>query len=212
LRSVAGLGESGWTCIGDARSSALFENLRDFCRRTRLFQDVVTNLIRAGAMDAFGERRELLWELGEIDCRPGVFDLPLSSVAADLPKLDPLEQTIWEYELLGLSPASHIMVHYREVLRRAGILSTWQVKKTDPGRRVRVAGMMAVRQRPATAKGILFISLEDESGLLDLVVKQDEYARLREVLRGQPLIAAEGIVQRSGRATSLLMSDACSLL
>ena len=105
-----------------------------------------------------------------------------------------------------------MMVHYRPQLRAAGVLSGWQVKQMPAGRRVRSAGFVVVRQRPATAKGILFMSLEDESGLLDLVVKPPVYARLREVLRGQPLLVVEGIVQRSGRAVSLLVQHAQPLL
>jgi error-prone DNA polymerase len=129
-----------------------------------------------------------------------------------LPPLPPVEQTAWEYELMGASPARQMMVHYRAQLRAAGVLSGGQVKQLPAGRRVRSAGFVVVRQRPATAKGILFLSLEDESGLLDLVVKPPIYARLREVLRGRPLIVVEGIVQRSGRAVSLLVQNAVPLV
>jgi DNA polymerase III alpha subunit len=91
------------------------------------------------------------------------------------------------------------------------VLSAWEVKQAEQGRRVRAAGMMAVRQRPATAKGIVFISLEDESGLLDSVVKPEVWARLRDVLRGSMLLVVEGTVQRSGRAVSLLVQEAETL-
>ena len=72
---------------------------------------------------------------------------------------------------MGLSPQRQIMVHYRVGFAAAGVFSTWQVKQAKAGQRVQVAGLVVVRQRPSTAKGILFMSLEDESGLLDLVVK-----------------------------------------
>lgn len=71
--------------------------------------------------------------------------------------------------------------------------------------------MVVVRQRPATAHGILFMSLEDTSGLLDLVVKPDVYTRLREVLRHELLIVVEGVVQRSGGSVNVLVLDAQSL-
>ena len=87
------------------------------------------------------------------------------------------------------------------------MLSTWQVKQAKAGQRPRVAGLIVVRQRPSTAKGILFMSLEDESGLLDLVVKPPVYERLRPVLRGEPLVLVEGVVQRAGRVASLLVAD-----
>ena len=76
---------------------------------------------------------------------------------------------------------------------------------------MRVAGFVVVRQRPATAKGILFMSLEDESGLLDLVVKPDIYARLREVIRTNPLLIAEGVVQRNSRSVSVLVWGAVGM-
>ncbi|MFO7632878.1 MAG: DNA polymerase III subunit alpha [Caldilinea sp.] len=205
LHAVTEVGEVAWQRINAARGESRFGSLDDFCRRTRLPVDVVTSLIRVGACDNFGERRQLLWQLGDLDYRPDAFDLTAASSAADLPPLDALEQTAWEYELMGLSPERQLMVHYRFALRRQGILSTWQVKQTEAGRCVRVAGYVVMRQRPATAKGILFLSLEDESGLLDLVVKPETYTRLREVIRSHPLLIAEGVVQRSGRATSVLV-------
>ena len=211
LCAVGGLGEAAWARIAAARSQQPFAGLHDFCARTRLGRDAVANLVRAGACDAFGARRDLLWQLGEIEFHPDELSLETDSTPANLPALAPLEQTAWEYELLGLSPGGQIMRHYRAQLRAQRVLSAWEVKQAEPGRRVRVAGMMAVRQRPATAKGIVFISLEDDSGLLDLVVKPDTWARLRDVLRGSMLLLVEGTVQRSGRAASLLVQDAAAL-
>ena len=212
LQTIAELGESAWETLAAERENGMFRDLADFCRRTRFEQDVVRNLIRAGACDAFGERRQLLWQLGDLDLRPHAFDLVHAEDRVELPLLASVEQTAWEYELMGAAPARQMMVHYRSQLRAAGVLSGWQVKQMPPGRRVRSAGFVVVRQRPATAKGILFMSLEDESGLLDLVVKPPVYARLRDVLRGQPLLIVEGVVQRSGRAVSLLVQHAQPLL
>lgn len=84
-------------------------------------------------------------------------------------------------------------------------MSAWQVKQMEAGQRARLAGCVVVRQRPATAKGILFMSLEDESGLLDLVVRPHIYIVLREVLRSHALLVAEGVMPRNGRATSVLV-------
>jgi error-prone DNA polymerase len=212
LSAVKALGEQGWQRIEQARNQSPFQSLDDFCQRTRLPTDIVANLIRAGALDAFGERRPLLWRLGEIDYRPHEFDLVLPTIDGDLPALEPLEQTLWEYELMGLSPSTQVISHYRQALRKAGVLSTWQVKhETEAGHKVWVAGMVAVRQRPPTAHGITFISLEDESGLLDLVVKPDVYHRLRDPLHSAHLLIAGGIVQRAEGATSVLVHHATPL-
>jgi error-prone DNA polymerase len=196
-----------------------FTDLADFCTRTRLDRDLCVALIRAGACDSLstppGERRRLLWQLGEIDPRPTELPLPQSVPVTELPALpalDPLEQTAWEYELLGLSPDGQIMRHYRAALRARHVIGGWEVKQLEQGAVARTAGMMAIRQRPQTANGIVFISLEDESGLLDLVVKPDTWMRLRDVLRGSMLVVVEGTVQRSGRAVSLLVQHAAPLV
>ena len=169
------------------------------------------SLIRAGACDAWGERRALLWKLGDLDLRPDGLPLtqpPTADGLPPLPQLPPPEQAAWEYELMGASPAGQIMRHHRAGLRVRGTLTCAEVKRTKAGRRVKCAGFVVVRQRPPTAKGILFLSLEDESGLLDVVVKPPVYEALRDVLRGHALILVEGVVQRSGRAASLLLLGA----
>lgn len=208
LCTIAQVGETAWKRIEAARSASGFADLEDFCRRTRLSAAVVTNLIRAGALDGLGERRQLLWRLGDLGNHLDGFDLTTEPSVAPLPALSAMEQTAWEYELMELSPERQVMVHYRSALRSRGILSTWQIKQMEAGRQVRVAGYVVVRQRPATANGILFMSLEDESGLLDLVVKPAVYARLREVIRGHALLIVGGVVQRSGHATSVLVWEA----
>ena len=219
LAGVTAMGEAAVARLLTARVEAPFADLVDFCARTGLDRDVVANLIRAGACDGFsthagkaGDRRALLWRLGEIDVRPAELPLPMAESHADLPALDELERTLWEYELLGLTPGVQLMEHYRPALRKRRIAGTWEVKQMTRGSRARTAGMVVIRQRPQTAKGIVFISLEDESGLLDVIVKPDVWARLRPVLKGALLIYVEGEVQCSGLAVSLLVQEAAPLL
>lgn len=218
LATIQEMGEEAWAAVAAARAASPFADLGDFCARARLAQDQVRNLIRAGACDAWGKRRDLLWHLGDLDLRPGALLLgqpPAAEGAPPLPELPAPEQTAWEYALMGASPAGQMMRHQRPALRAAGVLSSWQVKRAPAGRRVRCAGLVVVRQRPATARGILFMSLEDENGLLDMVVKPRVFAQLREVLADQALLLVEGIVQRSGRArpaaVSLLLLHAAPL-
>ncbi|MBI4789672.1 MAG: error-prone DNA polymerase [Chloroflexi bacterium] len=208
LRTILGLGEQGWQRIQSARENGLFGNLRDFCIRTRLPKPTVSDLIRAGTLDAFGARRTLLWQLGEIDYRPE--ELPLAAPVLDvsLPALEDTEATLWEYELLGLSPSGQIMRHHRAAFARAGILSTAEVKAQPEGKMVRVGGMAVVKQRPGTAHGVLFVSLEDETGLLDLVVKPNVYERFRPLLRHQPFVLVEGIVQKASGAINVVVTRA----
>jgi error-prone DNA polymerase len=206
LSTVDGLGEGAWARIEAARTEGPFAGLEDFVRRTRLPRSLVENLIRAGAFDESGERRALLWTLGQLHLPDGDLGLEMPVVDVVLPDLDALEATVWEYELLGLSPAGQVMHHYRDALRRAGILSTGEVKEQRAGRTVWAGGMVVVRQRPPTAGGVAFLSLEDERGLLDVVLKPPVYERYKALLRDRSLLVIEGLVQRQGRAVSVLAS------
>jgi error-prone DNA polymerase len=147
LMKAAPDGRSLGEAVGEGRTVRAFGDLGDFCRRTGLPKDVVTSLIRAGALDGLGERRALLWELGGLVDEAAGFDLPPAAMEVELPTLAPLEQTAWEYELLGLSPQGHVLAHYRAGLRAAGVLSTWQVKEARAGQRVWVAGCGSGRRR-----------------------------------------------------------------
>jgi error-prone DNA polymerase len=212
LSAVKGMGEAAYARVTAEPEERPFTGLGDLLQRTGLPKRLVSNLIRAGALDGLGVRRHLLWELGALDERSDVLAMETPIAAATLPKLHDDEATIWEYELLGHSADGQLLRHFRDQLQEDGVLSTWQVKhETKPGARISVGGMVVVRQQPQTAKGILFISLEDESGLLDLVVKPSVYQRLRTVLRHHPLIIAAGIVQRAEGATSLLVQEAIPL-
>jgi len=203
LSAVTGLGEAAWERIAAGKP---FGGLDDFCRRTRLPESATADLIRAGAFDAFDpDRRRLLWALGELDYRADELEITFEPQALALARLEPLEQTSWEYELLGLSPAGQLMRHYRPALNRAGALTVAQVREMPNGRHVRIGAMMAVRQSPPTAHGMVFISLEDETGLVDMVVRPNIFEDYRKTLRGERLLLVDGIIQREGGAVSVLM-------
>ena len=138
LRAVSHLGEQAWERIAEARlhRANAFTDLEDFCRRTKLPRDSVTALIRAGALDDMAQRRQLLWQLGDIEYHiSDDLQYPATFTPVDLPELPPLEQTLWEYELLGLSADGQIMSHYRQPLRdhpaTHDVLTTWEVKRQD---------------------------------------------------------------------------------
>ena len=208
LKAVTGIGEQAWARIEAARAEGPFASLDDFCRRTRLPKATVTDLIRAGALDAFGQRRPLLWQLGALDYRPEELPLVFASPDVALPSLDDFTHTAWEYELMGLSPHGHFMRHYRGALLCVGALDSVQLKQKPNGRRVRVGGMVAVMQSPPTAKGVVFISLEDEFGMVDLIIKPEVFEPYRALLRHQTLILVDGAVQRAGDAMSVLVQRA----
>jgi error-prone DNA polymerase len=212
LRYVHGLGEAGQERIVERRGEEPFVGLPGFCRRTRLPRPVVENLIRAGAMDSLGSaRRELLWALGGLEYQEEGLEIDVPVEPAALPALSPEEKMAWEYELLGMAPGDQITRLYREALRARGVLSSGELAARRDGEIVRVAGWAVVRQRPPTAKGFLFITLEDEEGLMNLIVRPDVYQRHRTVLRSAPLLWVEARLQREGNATSLLVSRAAAM-
>ena len=211
LRYVHGLGEVWRARIVERRGERPYRDLRNVCRRTCLPRPVVENLIRAGAMDGFGRRRDLLWELGGLEYREEGLDVEVPIELVALPVLSEAERLGWEYELLGLAPGDHVMRLYRERLRTQGVLSSKELAERRNGQAVKVAGLVVVRQRPPTAKGHLFITLEDEEGLVNLIVRPHVYERHRDTLRNAPLLWVEGRLQREGHAVSVLVRGAAPL-
>jgi error-prone DNA polymerase len=212
LRTIRGLGEAWQARVVGQREDRDFRDLSDFCRRTRLPRTVVENLIRAGATDSLGQRRrDLLWELGGLAYREEGLDVevPVESVA--LPTLSRGERLAWEHELLGMTPGDHVLRLYRERLQEHGVLSTGELATRRDGQTVRVAGRVVVRQRPPTAKGFVFVTLEDEEGLVNLVVQPGVYERYRDALRNAPLLLAKGRLQREGQGISVLVQAAAPL-
>jgi error-prone DNA polymerase len=212
LRYVHGLGEAWQTRLIERRGDRPFKDLWSFCQRARLPRPVVENLIRAGAMDGLGKiRRDLLWELGGLVYQEEGLDIKVPVEAVELPALSQAERLAWEYELMGLAPGDHVMGLYREALQAEGVLSSGELQSRRDGQTVRLAGWPVVRQRPPTAKGYVFITLEDEEGLVNLIVRPRIYERYREALRNAPLLWVEGRLQREGQALSVLVYSAAAL-
>jgi error-prone DNA polymerase len=212
LQYVHGLGETWPARIVEQRKAGPFETLRGFCRRTRVPRSLVENLIRAGALDSLGpSRRQLLWEMGTLTYQADELDIPIPVESAALPTLHQAEQWAWEYELLGAAPSGHVMRLYREALHAQGVLASRDLGTQRNGQTVRVAGWAVVRQRPPTAKGHVFITLEDEEGLMNLIVRPKIYQQYRSALRNAPLLWVEGQLQREGHAMSVLVHRASAL-
>jgi len=199
FRYVKEMGEAAVARLKRTRSQAPFTSLRDFYLRSELSREAIENLILAGAMDCFGKpKRELLWELGILE-RQGrhsmMLDLP-EEYQVPLPGMTELEEVAAEYKVQGLSARLHPMQVIRNSISRDGVMKSSEVVSLFPGTRVRAAGYVICRQAPRTAKGHVFLTLEDEDGLLNVVLKPAVYQKYRYVARVEPLIVVEGVLQK----------------
>ncbi len=169
------------------------------------------DLIRAGALDGLEvPKRQLLWALGGLQYDEAVLVEALD-IPAELPDLTEREAMAWDYELLGLSPEDHPLRLWRARLRGQGVLTAAELTTQPTGKLIKVAGLVVVRQAPPTAKGHLFITLEDETGLVNLIIRPDLYERKREKLYNATLLQVEGRLQREGAAISVLAQEVAAL-
>ncbi len=128
-----------------------------------------------------------------------------------LPAISRGETLRAEYLVLGLSTGDHPMTLYRAELEQRGILGVRGLSECLDGIQVRIAGQVVMHQAPPTAKGFHFITLEDEDGLMNVIVRPDVYAEYRDVLRTAPLLIVEGQVQRRDAVINLLARRAMPL-
>lgn len=196
----------------EVRGSTPFTHLEDFCRRTRLPRRMVENLIAAGAMDRWGRpRRDLFWELGMLPEAMTGLDMIIPSEAVILPALSEHEQVGMEMAMTGLTTGDHPMQFYRQTLMRRGILSSADLHSSPAGKQVKVSGLLVVHQSPPTAKGYRFLTLEDEFGFINVIVRPKVYAQFRRIVREQPLLLVVGEVQHEGAVTNIVAVQIHSL-
>ena len=165
-----------------------------------------------GAGSSPGGRREALWEAGGAAVGAGdQMALPLEAPKApDLEPLDEWGRAIADYSSVGMTLDEHPMGLMREDLEPA-ILCSSDLAKVDDGATVEVAGMVVARQRPETAKGIVFMLLEDERGTVNLIVPPPVYERCRAAVRTAPLLSAKGKLERREGTTNVLVSEITEL-
>jgi error-prone DNA polymerase len=196
LRCMKRLREQAGRRIEAERIAGGFSSLADFVRRTDLRRDELEALAHAGALGGFGrERRDVLWQLARLDTRPQSLFCRMDDAAGErspLPGMGPLEETVADYAGTGMTVGPHLLAHMRAELRRRGVLSAAELRSARNRSRVRIAGHVIVRQRPGTAKGLLFLTLEDETGTANAVVMPDVFEKHRPLLHGTSILLVEG--------------------
>ncbi|MEX1157394.1 MAG: DNA polymerase III subunit alpha [Thermomicrobiales bacterium] len=217
---VDGVGEDvAQAVVTERERGGSYRSLIDLARRTRLRREVVEHLIVVGSCDGFGlRRRELLWQLGLFmpDKRFGGRTRPTAwQLALDLPTeqdMTPLrEMTDWErmiadYDVLGLSSRYHPLALLRPILP-SGLSRAAGLEGLRDRSFVRIGGLVVCRQRPGTAKGMLFMLLEDETGLVNVIVHPPLYEKRRAVIRGNPFLLIAGRLQLREDTVNIIASD-----
>ena len=174
--------------------------MEDLVRRMGVSQTQLEALATAGAFgEAFGqERRAALWASGAVaqgraDRLPGVV---VGGSAPALPAMTPIEETVADLWAIGLSPSHHPVEFVRPWLASRGVHRSADLGSVEPDRMVWVAGVVTHRQRPATAQGITFINLEDETGLINVVCSREVWGRHRRVARSAAAMLVHGRLER----------------
>jgi error-prone DNA polymerase len=203
-RHINGLGEKAREALQTAHAKGPFTSIVDVVRRASLTRGDALHLARAGAFEAFEPgRRKAAWEA----LRAAGDLLPLAPARVlpfDPYELEGEELVFLDYIATGISVHGHPMEFMRDRLRAAGILSSQEMQEVRDGERIVIAGLVVARQHPETAKGTVFVLLEDEFGYFNIIVSPDLYERNHEVVRFAPFLVIEGRFEREGRVMNVI--------
>ncbi len=216
MRMVRGLREvDGRAIAGAVRSRGAFGSITDLWRATELSASALQRLAQADAFGSMGlTRRQALWQVQALHGRPlPLFDAPwreseLQICTDALPPASPPQEVVRDYRAVGLSLKAHPMSFLREAMSRRRVLTAAQIRDEQccpHGRWASVAGMVLFRQRPGTAKGVMFMTLEDETGRADLIVRPHVYQRFPTAALYSRAVLVRGRVERDGRVVHVLV-------
>ncbi len=206
---IKGFGEDDGLRIEEVRAhGGPFTSVTDFCERAELARSKLEALAQGGAFAAFGvDRRQALWQVAGWRKR-----LPLEGPMRQeaLPGFEPLgvvEENLLDHAVAGFTPKEHPMVFAREELRGRGYQDSQELKGGRDGQGVMVAGLVITRQRPMTAKGTFFITLEDEVGFVNVIVHAKTFETHRRLLSRSKFLGIRGRLQREEGVCSVLGSS-----
>jgi len=235
LALVKGVGDELAELLDTELARGPYRSLADVVARTELPEEVIERLIRAGALDSLNRpRRELLWQLREVmgstrgrvngrtgrslgrasgrtrlprhpACRPMDLRLP-PTPAPELPALTERERLGDSYAVLSLDARRQVVSIFRPALDRLGAVTAASLADRDPGP-VRLGGLVVTRQHPMTARGTVFLALEDETGMVNVTLWPDAWARLRGVVRRHALLYVDGMLQREADVVNVIARD-----
>ena len=201
LGRIAGLAEDAAARIVAARAEAPFAGVEDLARRARLDAHALALLARSGALAPLaGHRHQAAWSVAGIDTRatPMLARTRTHEAAAALPAPDAAQSMLADYRSTGLSLAQHPLALLRERLGEFKVQPAVLLRRCPDGRLARASGLVTHRQRPETAKGVVFVTLEDETGAVNVIVWPQVAQAYRRALLGSTLLTVYGVWQAQG--------------
>ncbi len=206
---IRGLGEAQRDRLQAAIAQGSFSGLRDFAQRSQLEKEAIENLAVAGAFAPwFGSRREAMWALRGLDERETRGELgrlmDVEEPVARFATISARQETAFDLWSTGISPNVQPIAHMRAELERQNVVPAARLAELPRNLMCKVGGMVITRQRPGTAKGFVFLTLEDETGLVNVIVRPDVYERYRRTIRQSKTVIVEGRLQKESGCIDVL--------
>ncbi len=206
LMTVKGFREAAARRLSAARGARPFDSVDDLAARAALAREELASLAEVGALEPLGlTRRGALWEVERAARPAGPLWLgrPGPSEPSPLREMTDEETVVADYRGTSLTVGPHPMVFRRNDLAQVGVTAAAGLARLPDGRRVRVAGAVIVRQRPGTAKGFVFLSLEDETGIANVIIRPPLFARARATIVHEAFVLVDGILQHQDGVISV---------
>jgi error-prone DNA polymerase len=206
---VRGLGEVQRKRLEAAIAQGPFTDVLAFAQRTQLERETLENLAIAGAFAPwYASRREAMWALRGIDEREARGELgalmDVDEPSVDFEPVAPKKLVAFDLWSTGVTPTGHVMEHFREFLTSQRVVPAARLSELPRNSACRVGGLVITRQRPGTAKGFVFLTLEDETGLVNVIVRPDIYENFRRPIRSSPTLIVEGNLQKESGCIDVL--------
>ncbi|QCP54490.1 error-prone DNA polymerase [Trinickia violacea] len=206
LSLIRGLKEDAAARIECARAVRAFRDVHDLARRAQLDRKDLQALAAANALRQLaGERRAALWQavaaVPDRDLLRGAVD---DDATPDLPAMTEGQEIVSDYRSLGLTLGRHPLALLRPRLEKMRLISSEALMRYRNGQLARACGIVTVRQRPGTAKGVMFMTLEDETGVINIIVWESVLEKFRREALGSSLLAVYGVWQREGEVRHLV--------
>jgi error-prone DNA polymerase len=206
LRMISGMPRAAAERIVAARAEGLFDDPEDLARRAMLDEQDMRRLAGADALASLaGHRRQQVWEASALKATPRLLrDAPVHEEFLELPPAPEGEEIVFDYASTGLTLRRHPLALLRPMLRKRRLRSAQELSDLPDGSLVRCCGIVTLRQQPQTAKGVIFVSLEDETGVVQVIVWKSVRERQRAALLQSRLLAVQGRWQREGEVCNVV--------